>query len=239
MSTPSPRAAIAAAVIAGSLAIAPAAGAQLPLSLPSAPAPVTTVTSVVGGVVTGTTQTVTSTVDQVLGGATPGTTLPSGTLDQLLGQSGSSSTKASGGGTTTSTGSGPAGGGTVVDARAPKATVTLLSRLRRVGRTGRLLLRISLDEPGIVAMRGTLKPGVRRRLPAALRRQRYSRRSVRIPSTVLAYRRPGSLVVTIAVSRTAERMLNRARDARLDLRLIAADVARNQAGSRVLRHVRR
>ncbi|HEU4978274.1 MAG TPA: hypothetical protein VFT42_05225 [Solirubrobacteraceae bacterium] len=249
MSTPTPRAALVAAVLTGALALAGAADAQLPLQLPSAPAPVSTVTSTVGGVVTGTTQQVTGTVDQVLSGTT-GVTLPTGTLDQLLGSSGVQGKDSGGTGTTTSpgttgggtgatSGAGAGGGATVVDVRAPKARVTLLSRLRRVGRTGKLRLRISLDEPGIVALRGTLKPGLRRKLPRALRRQRYSRRSTRIPSTVLAYRRAGSLTVTIAVSRTAERMLNRARDARLDLRLLAADVARNQAGARVLRHVRR
>ena len=245
MSTSLARAALAAAVAA--LAAASAADAQL--ALPTAPLsdPVSTVTSTVGGVVTGTTPTVSGTVDQVLSG-TSGGTLPTSTLDQLLGQSGTSSTKdSSGSGTTTtdgsgsgtSTGTGSGGGATVVDVRAPKARVTLLSRLRTVGRTGRMRLRISLDEPGIVAMRGTLKPGLRRKLPRALRRQRYSRRSTRIPSTVLAYRRAGSLTVTISVSRTAQRMLNRARGARLDLRLLAADPAHNQAGSHVLRHVRR
>jgi hypothetical protein len=228
------RATLVAVVVA--LAAAGVADAQLPISVTTSD-PVSTVTSTVGGVVTGTTQEVTGAVDQVLGGGT-GATLSTGTLDQLLGAGGTSSTKTSGGSTTTPS-AGSTAGGTTVDARAPKARMTLLSRLRRVGRTGRLRLRISLDEPGIVALRGTLRPGPRRHLPRALRRQPYSRRAVRIPATVLAYRRAGSLVVTIAVSRTAERMLNRARDARLDLRLLAADVAHNQAGSRVLRHVRR
>jgi hypothetical protein len=218
-----------AVALAAALGAAATAGAQLPAPATAPPDPVSAVTSVVGGVVTTTTQAVTGTVDQVLGGA-PGATLPAATLDQLLGAGGASSTTASGG-TSTS--------GTTVDVRAPKARVTLLSRLRTVGRSGRLRLRISLDEQGIVAMRGTLRPGLRRRLPRALARRRYSRRAVRIPTTVLAYRRPGALTVTIVVSRTAQRMLGRARDARLDLRLLAADLARNQAASRVLRHVPR
>jgi hypothetical protein len=237
MRTLFPRAALAAAALVVAGAGAGAAHAQLPLPTPPLPDPVSTITSTVGGVVTGTTQQVTGTVDQVLN-STVGVTLPTDTLDQLLGAAGAAPKDASGTSSGTTPGT-PAPAGAVLDARPPKATVTLLSRLRGVGTTGRLRLRISLDEPGIIALRGTLRPGLRRALPRALRRLPYSRRAVSIPSTVLAYKQAGSLIVTIAVSRTAQRMFNRARDARLDLRLLAADLARNQAGARVLRHIAR
>jgi hypothetical protein len=237
MRTLRPSAAIAAA-FAFAVAGGGAAHAQLPVPTVPLPDPVTTITSTVGGLVTGTTQQVTGTVEEVLSGSI-GATLPTDTLDQLLGTTGTSAE--TGGGPTSggATSGGPAPTGAVLDARPPKATVTLLSRLRRVGATGRLQLRISLDEPGIIAMRGTLQPGLRRHLPARLRRLPYSRRAVMIPATVLAYRQAGSLIVTISVSRTAQRTFNRARDARLDLRLLAADAAHNQAGARVLRHVGR
>jgi hypothetical protein len=231
------RAAAAAGALATAIAVCTPADAQLPLPTAVLTTPVTAVTGVVGAVVTPTTQAVTGAVDQALAtvGSATGGQLPTGTLDQLLSGVGPAQ-RASGG----SSGVSGGGGSTVtIDTRAPKAVVTLLSRLQRVGQTGRLQVRVSLDEPGIVALRGTLRPGLRRHLPRALRRAPYLRRDVQIPSTVLAYNSPGALIVTISVNRTAQRILNRARDARLTLALLAADVAHNQAGATVLRHVPR
>jgi hypothetical protein len=207
------------------LAVPAAVGAQLNLPLPT-PGPVP---DPVGGVITQTTAAVDQVVGQVLGGGLP--QLPTGTVDQLLGSLGAPA------------GNGPVvgpGGAIVTDARPPVMKIKVLSTVRRIGRTGTLRLRISTDEASVVAMGGTIRPGIKRRLASRrARAQRYSRKPIHFPAVVLGYRQAGALTVTIRFSRGARRMLGRGRNARISIALAAVDVARNQATNHVKRIVRR
>jgi len=131
----------------------------------------------------------------------------------------------------------PAPGG-VVDGRPPTVTVQVLSRLRSVRRTGRLALRIGSSEPSLVALSGTVRPGLP--LAHAHRARAAAFRSpIRLRSALLAFRSAGGLRVTIAVSRSAQRRLGRARDGRLSLGVLAVDAARYQAARRIKRHIAR
>src|SRR3954469_21747585 len=174
----SPSAPLVAAALA--LATPAAASAQLGLPLPPLPDPiqtvtdtlpdpvsgvVDTVTGTVGGVVDtvndttggatgGVTDTIGQTVDQVLGGTLG--ELPTGTIDDLLGAAGLNGLNGANGqpGVTVLP-----DGTVVVDKRPPTTKVTVLNHNRTVGRSGRLSLRISSDEPSVVALVGTVKPG--------------------------------------------------------------------------------
>jgi hypothetical protein len=198
---------------------------------------VTDVTGTVGGVVTGISGTLDGTVggvvDGVLGGDTgTGGLLSNDALSQLLGTLG----LAPAAGTT-----GPGGttaGGLVVDARAPNARFKVLSRLARVSKTGKLRMRATTDEAGIVAFSGSMRPGKSRHTKHKAQSS-AGRKAIKIPTAVLAFRSPGSLVVTIQLSRQAQRALGRARNARLSLGIVTADLLRNQAKSRVTKTVKR
>jgi hypothetical protein len=206
--------------MAGALALTPAAQAQLPLPLPLPD---------LGGTV--------NQVTGAAGGLVPGATTPvADALDGLLGTLGLPPA------TGNRAGSAPAGSvlgapGGVIDGRAPTVGVTVLSHLRVVRRTGRMVVRVTSSEASVVALSGTVRPGVR------LRRYGHGRRGFRAPVRVaralLAFRRQGALRVTISLSRSAQKRLGQARDARLSLAVAAVDVARNQAARNVKRHVRR
>jgi len=250
---------LAAAALA--VSVPAAASAQLGLPLPSLPDPtqttnqvtgslpdplagaVDTVTGTVGGVVDtvnnttgGVTDTVGQTVDQVLGGTLG--ELPTGTIDDLLGAAGLNGLNGANGA------NGQPGvtvlpdGTVVVDKRAPVTKVTVLNRNRAVGRSGKLSLRISSDEPSVVALVGTVKPGRAWHLSRSAAK-RHSRQTIKIPKVVLAYRKAGSLKLTIQFSGRAQRNIRQSFNSSMKLTLVAVDVARNQVTrklSRVVKH---
>lgn len=266
MTSRSLRAAAVGALTAGAL-LAPTApaGAQLGLPLPDVGQIVTQVgdtaggalpvgggvvtgaTGTVGGIVSGTTGTVTGTIDHVLGnvlGGAVGGLLPSGTLDSLLGVLGVAPLGGAGGpGGASGAGGGaatPGAGGFVVDARSPNARFTVLSRLSRIAKTGRIPLRVTTDEAGIVAFKGSVRPGKARKGAKGKRAAKaVSRKPIQFPSAVLAFRKAGSLRVTIQLSRRAQRKLGKVRDARMSLAVLTADLARNQGKATTKRVVRR
>jgi hypothetical protein len=254
---------LAAAALA--ISVPAAATAQLGLPLPSLPDPtqttgqvtgslpdplagaVDTVTGTAGGVVDtvnnatggatgGVTDTIGQTVDQVLGGTLD--QLPTGTVDDLLGAAGLNGLNGANGA------NGQPGvkvlpdGTVVVDRRAPVTKVTVLNRNRTVGRNGKLSLRISSDEPSVVALVGTVKPGRAWHLSRAAAK-RHSRQTIKIPKVVLAYRKAGSLKLTIQFSGRAQRNIRQSFNSSMKLTLVAVDVARNQVTrklSRVVKH---
>jgi hypothetical protein len=62
---------------------------------------------------------------------------------------------------------------------------------------------------------------------------------VTVKRTLLAFRRQGSLRLSFALPRSAQKRLGQARDARLSLAVYAVDVARNQVTRNLKRHVTR
>jgi len=190
---------------------------------------VNTVTGATGGI----TDTVGQTVDQVLGGTLG--QLPVGTIDDLLGSAGLNGLI------------GPPGapgspgvtvlpdGTVLVDSRPPVTSVKILNTTRQVGRYGRLSLRITSDEPSVIALSGSIRPGIARNRKIA---RHHSRKPVKFPSVVLAYRKAGALKLTIQFSRKAQRNLRHGYNARLTLSMLAVDVARNQQKRLVKRIVK-
>lgn len=201
---------------------------------------ITGVTGTVGGVVTGVEETVGGTVDQVLGGVIGGNagTLPDDVVGTLLGALLANSTAAPG----TPGFGGPGAGGPIVlsggqvgpggvillDASAPRSTVRVLSRLKQVGRTGKMKLEIKTNEPGIVALKTNIRPGATIKAKNGKATKRVSRKLIKIPRIVLGYRKAGKLTVTVRVSRAVQRRLNRVRDARMSVGTVAIDVWKNQ-----------
>jgi len=208
------------------------------------PDPVTgvvdTVTGTVGGIVdtaTGATGGVTDTVGQTVDGVLDGTVgeLPIGTIDDLLGAAGLNGLNGAPG----APGVTVLPDGTVlVDSRAPVTKVTVLNRNRTVGRNGKLRLRISSDEPSVVALVGTIRPGRAWKLHGKAAK-RHSRKAVKIPKVVLAYRKAGSLVLTIQFSGRTQRNIRQSYNSAVKLNVVAVDVARNQVTrklNRVVKH---
>jgi hypothetical protein len=251
---------LAAAALA--ISVPAAATAQLGLPLPSLPDPTQTVTQTtdqvtgslpdpLGGVVdtvTGTVGGVVDTVDNTTGGATGGITgtvgqtvdqvlggtldqLPTGTIDDLLNAAGLNGANGANGqpGVTVLP-----DGTVVVDRRAPTTKVTVLNRNRTVGRSGKLSLRISSDEPSVLALLGTVRPGRGWHLHG----QRHARKTIKIPKVVLAYRKAGSLKLTIRFSSQAQRNIRRSFNSTMKLTLVAVDVARNQVTRKLTRIVK-
>jgi len=208
------------------------------------PDPVTgvvdTVTGTVGGIVdtaAGATGGVTDTVGQTVDGVLDGTLgeLPIGTIDDLLGAAGLNGLNGAPG----APGVTVLPDGTVlVDSRAPVTKVTVLNRNRTVGRNGKLRLRISSDEPSVVALVGTIRPGRAWKLHGKAAK-RHSRKAVKIPKVVLAYRKAGSLVLTIQFSGRTQRNIRHSYNSAVKLNVVAVDVARNQVTrklNRVVKH---
>jgi hypothetical protein len=260
----SPRAPLFAAV-AVAVAIPAAAGAQLGLPLPPIPDPVQTVTDTTdpitgslpdplsgvvdtvtgtaGGVVdtvTNTTgdptggiiDTVGQTIDQVLGGTLP--ELPTGTVDDLLGAAGLNGLNGANGAPGQPGVKVMPDGSVVVDKRPPTTTVNVLTRNRTVGRNGKLSLKVTSDEPSVVALVGTVKPGRKWHT----RGKSHSRKTIKIPKVVLAYRNAGALKLTIQFSRRAQRNIKRSFNSTMKLSLVAVDVARNQVTRKMRRVVK-
>jgi ribosomal protein S9 len=206
---------------------------------------VTETTGTVGGIVTGTTGTVTNTVDQALGGALGGGgLLPTDALDSLLGSlgivylNGPAGPAGAGGAGGAAGTTGP--GGLVLDARSPNARFQVLSRLSLIATTGRIGVRVTVDEAGIVAFKGAVRPGKTRKLAKGKRALKaVSRKPIKFPSAVLAFRKAGSLRVTIQLSRQSQRRLGKVRDARMSLAVLTADVLRNQGKTTFKRVVKR
>jgi hypothetical protein len=193
---------------------------------------ITGVTGVVGGLVGGVQDTVTGLVDQTLGGVIGGTIgsgslLPTNVLNPLLGTLLNSSLPKPG----TTVPTAPivlAGGkigpnGAIVDASAPRPAVKVISRLKGIGRDGKLRLEVRTDEPGIVAVAGSVRPG-----DAVKKTAKHSRRLIKVPNVVLAYRKAGRLVVTVKLSRAAQRALGTSKNARMSIGTVASDLFRNQ-----------
>jgi hypothetical protein len=203
--------------------------------LPGTGGLITGVTGTVGGVVGGVQESVTGVVDQTLGGVLGGITdglLPNDVLNNLLGTLLANSTARPGTPGTGTTG-GPivlAGGtitpkGVVVDANAPRPTVKVLSKLRAIGAAGKMRMEISTNEPGIVAVAGSLRPGLAVKTQKAVK---HSRRLIKVPSIVLGYRKAGKLLVTVKLSRAAQRTLGSSKDARMSVGTVASDIFKNQ-----------
>jgi hypothetical protein len=202
---------------------------------------VTGVTGTVGGVVGGVQTTVTGVVDQTLGGVLGGTggLLPTGTLNTLLGTLLSNSAAAPG---TPGTGSPTVGGpivlsggqvspgGMIVDASAPRSTVKVLSKLKQIGTTGKMKIEISTNEPGVVAVAGTIRPGAAAVVKGKKRKKaaKHSRAAIKVPQIVLGYREAGKLVATVRLSRGAQRTLGASKNAVMSVGMVAVDVFKNQ-----------
>jgi hypothetical protein len=225
---------------AGLLALAPAAPAQLPLPLPDATGTVNQVTGLVGGLAPAPPAPVQGVLDTLLSGGLP--SLDPGALDALLGSTTSTSrTGAPAAGGPAGTVLGPGGARGVADGRAPTVAVKVLSRLRTVRRTGRLVLRVTSSEASVVGLAGTVRPGrpLRAKRRARARSAASFRTPIQVKRAILAFRRQGALRVTVSLSRSAQRRLGRAMDARLSLTVYAADLARNQGLRHLKLHVKR
>jgi hypothetical protein len=225
---------------------------QLPIDdvpVPGGTGTVTGALGTVGGVLSGIDPGVLDGLGGALDGVLGGTGLPlpqvpggggapapvPGPLTSLLSTLGPRAAPGTLGGPTV-IGSGVVPGTNTIDARPPVIKVEVLSLLRRTGKTGRLQIRLTADEPAVAGMSGNVKPGKPRKKRF---RARGFQKQISLKTAVLVFRKPGALTVTVAVARGAQRRLNRARDARLTLGLIASDVFGNQAGGRALRHVKR
>jgi hypothetical protein len=216
-------------------------GQTLGALIPGLGGVVTGVTGTVGGVVGGVQTAVVGVVDQTLGGVLGGTggLLPTGTVNTLLGTLLSNSAAAPG---TPGTGSPTVGGpivlsggqvspgGMIVDASAPRSTVKVLSKLKQIGETGKLKIEISTNEPGVVAVAGTVRPGaaVAVRTKKGKPSPKHSRAAIKVPQIVLGYRQAGKLVATVRLSRGAQRALGESRNAVMSVGTVAVDVFKNQ-----------
>jgi hypothetical protein len=196
-------------------------------------------TGAVGGIVSGVPPAVTGAVDHAVAGALGGALptgpggaggaggsagqLPPATIDNLL--------------QVVLAGNGVAGDGAavVVDNVAPTARVKVLSRLTQIARTGSLRLLVSSDEAGVVAVGGGVRPG-----KALKGRSRgHSRAAVKWPNTVLGFRTPGKLQLTIKLGRKARISLGRSQNARVTVATVAADVRHNQRSDYLTLQVKR
>ena len=203
---------------------------------------VDTVTGTAGGVVNtvtdatgGVTDTVGQTVDQVLGGTLG--ELPIGTVDDLLGAAGLAGLNGANGAPGTPGVTILPNGTVLVDRRAPVTKVTVLNRNRTVGRSGKLRLQIASDEPSVVALVGSVRPGKAWRLHGKAAK-RHSRKAITIPRVVLGYRTPGALRLTIQFSRRAQHNIRQSYNSSLKLTVVALDVARNQVTRKLNRIVK-
>ena len=206
--------------------------------LPGTGGVITGVTGTVGGVVGGVQDTVTGLVDDTLGSVLDGGAgglLPGDVLDNLLGTLLANSTAAPGtpgtgtsGGPIVLSGGSVTPGGVVIDASAPRPTVKVLTKLKAIGSSGKMRMEIRTNEPGIVAVAGNVRPGVAVKAKKGAKKVAHSRKLIKIPSIVLGYRQAGKLVVTVKLSRAAQRTLGKSKDARMSVGTVASDVFKNQ-----------
>src|SRR4051794_11517066 len=223
------------AALGASLALAPAAHAQLPVPDPTG--------GVVGQVLGTVPAPVSSVLDNVL--ATGQGLLDPSTLGGLLGQLPTGSAPASGPGAAAPGAPGaPAGAvlapGGVIDARPPTVSVKVLSHLHAIRSARHLTLRFTTSEPSLVAFTGSVRPGRQLKRKGTHRaRAAAFRTPITFPRSMLAFRRKGSLQVKIAMSRSQLTRLSRARNARLSIALIGVDASRNQVARRLKLQVKR
>jgi hypothetical protein len=206
--------------------------------LPGTGGVITGVTGTVGGVVGGVQDTVTGLVDDTLGSVLDGGAgglLPGDVLDNLLGTLLANSTAAPGtpgtgtsGGPIVLSGGSVTPGGVVIDASAPRPTVKVLTKLKAIGSSGKMRMEIKTNEPGIVAVAGSVRPGVLFVKKGAKKGAKHSRKVIKIPSIVLGYRKAGKLTVTVKLSRAAQRTLGTSKDARMSVGTVASDLFKNQ-----------
>ena len=107
---------------------------------------------------------------------------------------------------------------------AAEALGTVLSRISQIAHTSSLRLQVASDEAGVVALGGALRPG----RPTKGHSKGHRRTLVKWPTTVLGFRAPGKLYVTIKLSRAARVNLAHSRNARVGIATVAADLRRNQ-----------
>ena len=214
-----------------------ALGGTVDAVLPGTGGVITGVTGSVGGIVTGVESTVTGSLDQTLNGILGGGggSLPPNVLDTLLATLLGNSTAAPGtpgtgnsGGVIVLSGGSVGPGGIVLDASAPRPTVKVLSKLKQIGRSGKMRMEIKTNEPGIVAVTGKLRPGAAVKAKKRAKKVRHSRKLIKVPQITLGYRKAGKLVVTVRLSRAAQRALGRSKNAKLSVGTIAVDVFKNQ-----------
>lgn len=214
-----------------------ALGGAVNTVLPGTGGVITGVTGTVGGAISGVESTVTGTLDQTLNGILGGGggLLPDDVLNTLLTTLLSNSTAAPGtpgtgtsGGPIVLSGGSVGPGGVILDASAPRPTVTVLSKLKQIGRSGKMRIEIKTNEPGIVAVANRIRPGVAVKAKKGVKRARHSRKVIKIPQITLGYRRAGKLVVTVRLSRAAQRTLGRSKNARMSVGTVAVDVFKNQ-----------
>ena len=207
--------------------------------IPGAGGVITGVTGTVGGVLTGVQGTVSGVLDQTLGGVIGGDggVLPDDVLATLLGTLLANSSAAPGtpglggpgaGGPIILSGGTMGPGGAVLDASAPRSTVKVLTKLKQVGRTGKMKLEIKTNEPGVVALKSNVRPGATVKAKNGAKTAKVSKKLIKIPQIVLGYRKAGKMTVTVRVSRAAQRALGKVKDARMSVGTIAVDVWRNQ-----------
>jgi hypothetical protein len=191
-------------------------------------------TGTVGQVVGGTPSQVSDVLDQVLGGGA-GVLPPDVLGDVLVTVPGLAPAPSASAEAPRGVAGSPAGA--VIDTRAPAATVRVLSRLKQVGRTGRLRVEVRSDEPGLVAFTSTVRPGVKRR--GVARRVRHSRSVIHLAPIVVGFTRAGAVPVTLKLSKSGQRRLGRSRNGRMSIGLLTADASRNQTAERLKRHLAR
>ena len=207
--------------------------------LPGTGGVITGVTGTVGGVIGGVQDTVTGVLDETLGGVVGGGSgaLPDDVLGSLLGTLFANSSAAPGtpgfggpnaGGPIVLSGGTVGPNGVVLDASAPRSTVTVLSKLKQVGKTGKMKLRIKTNEPGVVALKSNVRPGATVKAKKGVKTAKVSKKLIKIPQIVLGYRKAGTLDVTVKLSRAAQRSLGKVKDAKMSVGTIAVDVWKNQ-----------
>jgi hypothetical protein len=200
--------------------------------LPGTGGVITGVTGTVGGVINGVGGTVSGVVDQTLGGVLGGGSglLPDDVLGSLLGTllSNSSTVPGAANSIVLSGGTVGPGGQILLDASAPRSTVTVLTKLKQVGKTGKMKIRIKTNEPGIVAVKSALRPGTAIKAKPGQKAVKVSKKLIKIPQIVLGYRKAGQLDVTVRVSRAAQRTLGKVKAAKMSVGTIAVDVWKNQ-----------
>ena len=207
--------------------------------LPGTGGVITGVTGTVGGVIGGVQDTVAGSLDETLGGILGGGggVLPDDILGTLLGTLLANSSAAPGtpgfggpgaGGPIVLSGAQMGPNGAVLDASAPRSTVTVITKLKQVGKTGKMKLRIKTNEPGVVALKSNVRPGATIKAKKGQKPVKVSKKLIKIPQIVLGYRKAGTLDVTVKLSRAAQRALGKVKDAKMSVGTIAVDVWKNQ-----------
>ena len=216
-----------------------ATGETLGGLIPGAGSVITSVTGTVGGVISGVQGNLSGVLDETLGGVISGGggALPDDVLGTLLGTLLANSSAAPGtpgfggpgaGGPIVLSGGTVGPGGVVLDASAPRSTVKVLSKLKQVGKSGKMKLEIKTNEPGVIALASNVRPGTAVKAKPGAKATKVSRKLIKIPQIVLGYRKAGKMTVTVRVSRAAQRSLGKVKAAKMSVGTIAVDVWQNQ-----------